>query len=53
MKLIAEPWDVGDGGYQVGKFPPCMGRMERPLSRYVVRRYWKGDEGQLPISATG
>ena len=33
VKLIAEPWDVGEGGYQVGKFPPPMGRMERALSR--------------------
>ena len=45
VKLIAEPWDVGEGGYQVdgSRF---VGRMERQY-RDVVRRYWKGDDGQL------
>ena len=33
VKLIAEPWDVGPGGYQVGQFPGAVGRVERPLSR--------------------
>ncbi len=33
VKLIAEPWDVGEGGYQVGKFPAVVGRMERQISR--------------------
>ena len=33
VKLIAEPWDVGEGGYQVGKFPAGVGGMERPVSR--------------------
>ena len=32
-KLIAEPWDVGPGGYRLGAFPAVVGRMERPLSR--------------------
>ena len=32
-KLIAEPWDIGPGGYQLGAFPARLGRMERPLSR--------------------
>jgi glycogen operon protein len=46
VKLIAEPWDVGEGGYQVGKFPPLWAEW---TGRYrdVVRRYWKGDDGQL------
>ena len=32
-KLIAEPWDIGPGGYQLGNFPRGLGRMERPLPR--------------------
>ena len=31
LKLIAEPWDIGQGGYQVGNFPPLFCRMERPF----------------------
>ena len=46
VKLIAEPWDVGDGGYQVGRFPPLWAEWNGRY-RDVVRRYWKGDEGQL------
>ncbi len=46
MKLIAEPWDVGEGGYQVGKFPPLWAEWNGRY-RDVVRRYWKGDDGQL------
>jgi glycogen operon protein len=46
IKLIAEPRDVGEGGYQVGQFPAlwseCNGKY-----RDSVRRYWRGDEGQL------
>ena len=46
VKLIAEPWDVGDGGYQLGRFP--MGWSEwNDKYRDTVRRYWKGDEGVL------
>ena len=37
VKLIAEPWDTGANGYQVGNFPPGLGRMERHLSRYRPR----------------
>ncbi len=45
-KLIAEPWDVGPNGYQVGRFPV---RWSEWNGRYrdVVRRFWKGDENQL------
>lgn len=44
-KLIAEPWDVGMGGYQVGAFP--LGWAEwNDKFRDVVRRFWKGDLGQ-------
>jgi len=43
-KLIAEPWDLGDGGYQVGNFP--LGWMEwNGRYRDTVRRFWKGDMG--------
>ncbi|MBV8867181.1 MAG: glycogen debranching protein GlgX [Acidobacteriaceae bacterium] len=46
MKLIAEPWDVGEGGYQVGRFPTLWTEWNGKY-RDVVRRYWKGDDGQL------
>jgi len=44
IKLIAEPWDLGDGGYQVGNFP--LGWMEwNGKYRDTVRSFWKGDMG--------
>ena len=46
VKLIAEPWDVGEGGYQVGQFPALWAEWNGKY-RDGVRRYWKGDEGQL------
>ena len=46
VKLIAEPWDVGEGGYQVGKFPALWAEWNGRY-RDVGRRYWKGDDGQL------
>ena len=46
VKLIAEPWDVGEGGYQVGHFPTLWAEWNGKY-RDVVRRYWKGDDGQL------
>lgn len=46
VKLIAEPWDVGEGGYQVGQFPVLWAEWNGKY-RDVVRRYWKGDDGQL------
>jgi len=46
VKLIAEPWDLGEGGYQVGKFP--VGWAEwNDRYRDAVRAYWKGDGGQI------
>ena len=43
-KLIAEPWDLGEGGYQVGNFP--VGWMEwNGRYRDCVRKFWKGDTG--------
>jgi len=46
VKLIAEPWDVGEGGYQVGQFPVLWAEWNGKY-RDTVRRYWKSDEGQL------
>ncbi len=47
LKLIAEPWDTGPGGYQVGNFRP--GWMEwNDQYRDVVRQFWRGDPGMLP-----
>jgi glycogen operon protein len=46
IKLIAEPWDVGDGGYQVGQFPVLWAEWNGKY-RDNVRRFWKGDGGQL------
>ncbi len=46
IKLIAEPWDVGEGGYQVGQFPIVWAEWNGKY-RDTVRRFWKGDEGQL------
>jgi isoamylase len=46
VKLIAEPWDVGDGGYQVGNFPVLWAEWNGKY-RDTVRRYWKGDAGML------
>jgi isoamylase len=47
VKLIAEPWDCGPGGYQVGRFPPGWGEWNDRY-RDTVRRFWRGDDGQLP-----
>jgi glycogen operon protein len=44
VKLIAEPWDVGDGGYQVGQFPVLWAEWNGKY-RDTVRRFWKGDAG--------
>ena len=46
MKLIAEPWDVGEGGYQVGNFPMLWAEWNGRY-RDTVRRFWKGDDGTL------
>ncbi|HET6183453.1 MAG TPA: glycogen debranching protein GlgX [Acetobacteraceae bacterium] len=51
VKLIAEPWDIGPGGYQVGGFPPGWAEWNDKF-RDTVREYWKGDEGKLPDLAT-
>ena len=50
-KLIAEPWDCGPGGYQVGHFPPGWAEWNDRF-RDTVRGYWRGDEGRLPELAS-
>ena len=44
VKLIAEPWDLGEGGYQVGNFPVLWAEWNGKY-RDTVRRFWRGDEG--------
>lgn len=46
VKLIAEPWDIGDGGYQVGNFPVLWAEWNGKY-RDTVRRFWRGDESQV------
>ncbi|TVR66966.1 MAG: glycogen debranching enzyme GlgX, partial [Gemmatimonadales bacterium] len=46
VKLIAEPWDVGPGGYQVGNFPPGWAEWNGQY-RNTVRDYWRGSEAKL------
>ncbi|HVZ32337.1 MAG TPA: glycogen debranching protein GlgX [Polyangiaceae bacterium] len=45
-KLIAEPWDIGPGGYQIGNFPVLWAEWNGRY-RDTVRRFWKGDESQV------
>ncbi|NML18744.1 glycogen debranching protein GlgX [Azohydromonas caseinilytica] len=57
LKLIAEPWDCGPGGYQVGGFPPGWAEWNDDF-RDTVRAFWKGDEAQAAalsrcLSASG
>ncbi len=47
VKLIAEPWDVRDGGFQVGNFPVDWCEWNAHY-RDTVRRFWRGDQGQTP-----
>jgi glycogen operon protein len=47
VKLIAEPWDVGSGGYQVGGFPIGWSEWNDQF-RDTIRGFWRGDPGQLP-----
>ena len=50
VKLIAEPWDIGPGGYQVGQFPPGWAEWNDKF-RDQVREFWKGDQGSSPALA--
>jgi isoamylase len=45
-KLIAEPWDLGQGGYQVGNFPQGWAEWNGKY-RDCLRRFWRGDDGQI------
>ncbi|TLU65325.1 glycogen debranching protein GlgX [Thalassotalea litorea] len=47
VKLIAEPWDIGHGGYQLGQFPSSWLEWNDRF-RDSVRRFWRGDEGMIP-----
>jgi len=47
VKLIAEPWDVGEGGYQVGNFPPLWTEWNGKY-RDSMRDFWRGHDGMLP-----
>ena len=51
VKLIAEPWDSGEAGYQLGRFPPGWAEWNDRY-RDTVRRFWKVDSGQLPELAS-
>ena len=55
VKLIAEPWDVGDGGYQVGNFPPAVVGVERQVPRHGPRLLAPGGRtiGELAERLTG
>jgi isoamylase len=47
VRLVAEPWDCGPGGYQVGGFPPGWAEWNDRF-RDTTRAFWKGDEGIVP-----
>jgi glycogen operon protein len=51
VKFIAEPWDLGPGGWQLGGFPVGWSEWNDRF-RDVTRRFWRGDEGQLPELAS-
>ncbi|HWG64036.1 MAG TPA: glycogen debranching protein GlgX [Streptosporangiaceae bacterium] len=51
VKLIAEPWDVGEGGYQVGNFPPLWTEWNGKY-RETVRDFWRGQHATLPEFAS-
>ena len=51
VKLIAEPWDCGPGGYQVGSFSPGWAEWNDRY-RDTARGYWRGDEGKVPELAS-
>jgi isoamylase len=51
VKLIAEPWDVGPDGYRLGRFPQGWSEWNGAY-RDCVRRFWRGDRGQVPELAS-
>ncbi|MCB1495070.1 MAG: glycogen debranching protein GlgX [Bauldia sp.] len=50
VRLIAEPWDVGPNGYQLGNFPPGWAEWNGQY-RDNMRSFWKGDDGRMPAFA--
>ena len=50
VKLIAEPWDCGPGGYQVGGFPPGWAEWNDKF-RDTVRDFWKGEASAAALAA--
>jgi isoamylase len=51
VKLIAEPWDIGEGGYHVGNFPPVWSEWNGKY-RDTVRDFWRGEHATLPELAS-
>ncbi len=51
LKLIAEPWDIGPGGYQIGRFPALWGEWNDSF-RDAARKFWRGDPGLIGDLAT-
>ncbi len=52
VKLIAEPWDLGIGGYRIGAFPPGWSEWNDKY-RDTMRSFWRGDSGKLGAVASG
>lgn len=52
LKMIAEPWDIGPGGYQLGSFPPRWSEWN-DVFRDDLRRFWRGDSGATGALAQG
>ena len=50
LKLISEPWDIGPGGYQLGRHPPGFAEWN-DKTRDGIRKFWRGDEGMRPEMA--
>jgi len=50
VKLVAEPWDPGPGGYQLGQFPPRWAEWNDKY-RDTIRRFWRGDHGMSGATA--
>jgi glycogen operon protein len=51
VKLIAEPWDLGSDGYQLGRFPPGWSEWNDKF-RDGIRRFWQGNDGLVPETAS-
>ncbi len=51
LRLIAEPWDIGPGGYQMGAFPASWGEWNDQF-RDAMRKFWRGDGGLAPATVT-